>query len=311
MDRRALLALVGVLSLGLLAGCSAAGSLEMTPVDDASLADHASYDTDDDEFSPGAIRRHRAGAIIENGSGTILDADPPLETDLPYEHDGQYHTLTSDIVGNVSGAVALVSVDHNATNPNGTRVAFGDLSVADRRQLEPLLSGTPPRLRDGPEIDDRLVYTDAERSGSVVAANADGYLTVAYRGDAYEIEVRPLRDETLGRYRYEASRVAASSREYARQLTDRYAFTLSNLNDSQRSVLRKATSDTYYADSTDDAAFASLVERFRRHPPVTGDEYGGSYLVRYDGQRYWAEIDYGQFVSDEEETITPPSVTPN
>jgi hypothetical protein len=44
---------------------------------------------------------------------------------------------------------------------------------------------------------------------------------------------------------------------------------------------------------------------------VTGDEYGGSYLVRYDGQRYWAEIDYGQFVSDEEETITPPSVTPN
>ena len=310
MHRRALFALAGILVLGLLAGCSAAGSLEMTAVNDSSLADHASYSTTDGPLSLRAIDSHRASAIIENGSGIVLGPDQPLETDLPYEHGDRYYTLDYDVVGNVSGVTTVVSVDHNATSPNGTRVAFADLSTADRRELEPLLSGSPRRLRDGPEAEDRLVYTDTERSASVVAEHAGDYVTVTYHGDTYEVRVRPLDKETLDRYRYEATRVAGTAREYARQLTDRYGFTLSNLNDSQRNVLKKAMGDTYYADDTEDTAFGSLVERFRRQAPVTGDEYGGTWIVIYDGQRYWAEMDYGQFV-DDEESVTPPSATPN
>lgn len=310
MHRRLLLALGAVLAIGVLAGCSAAGSLHMTPVNDTALADQASRSTTDGRFSPGSIHRRQAGEIIENGSGTVLAPKAPLETDRPYEHERQYYTLTAEVVERVPGATTVVGVDHNATNPNGSTVQFRDLSPADKRELEPLLSGSPSRYRDGPEIDDLVVYTADEREDSMLADHADAYVTVRYRGEAYEIDVRPFRTSTLERYRYEATRIADSPEAFAAQLKRQYAFTLSGVNESERNVLDEAISDGYYADDTDDDAFASLVERFRRHEPVTGDEYGGSWIVRYDGQLYWAEMDYGQFV-DDEETVTAPNETPN
>lgn len=311
MHRRLLPAIIAVLAIGVLAGCSAAGSLHMTPVNDTALAEQASRSTTDGRFSPGSIDRERAGEIIENGSGTVLAPEPPLETDRPYEHEGQYYTLTPEVGERVPGATTLVSVDHNATNPNGTTVPFRDLSSADKRELEPLLSGSPSRYRDGPEIDDLVVYTADEREDSVIAEHADAYVTVRYRGKAYEIDVGPFRTSTLERYRYEATRIADSPAAFAAQLKRQYAFTLSGVTESERNVLDAAISDSYYADSTDDDAFASLVERFRRHERVTGDEYGGSWIVRYDGQLYWAEMDYSQFVDDDADTSPPPDETPN
>lgn len=311
MHRRLLPAIIAVLAIGVLAGCSAAGSLHMTPVNDTALAEQASRSTTDGRFSPGSIDSERAGEIIENGSGTVLAPEPPLETDRPYEHEGQYYTLTPEVVERVPGATTLVGVDHNATNPNGTTVPFRDLSSADKRELEPLLSGSPSRYRDGPEIDDLVVYTADEREDSVIAEHADAYVTVRYRGKAYEIDVRPFRTSTLERYRYEATRIADSPQAFAAQLKRQHTFTLSGVTESERNVLDAAISDSYYADDTDDDAFASLVERFRRHEPVTGDEYGGSWIVRYDGQLYWAEMDYGQFVEDDADTSLPPDETPN
>jgi hypothetical protein len=311
MNRRLVLACLAVAALGLLAGCSAAGSLDMTAVNDTALADQASYSTDEGGFSPGAIYRKRAEDVIENGSATILAPEPPMETDRPYEHRGAYYNLTDSIEERVPGAMSLVSIDYNESSPNGTRLQFADLSSADRRELEPLLSASPPRFRDGAELDDLVVYTEAERSNSTLAEYADGYVTVVYDGKAYEIQMRPMRDEELRRYRYEATQVAGSAEAFATQLKNAYAFTLSSLNKSERNVVSEAIADGYYADSTDDAAFASLVERFRRHEAVRSDDYSGDWLVRYDGQLYWAEMDYGQFVEDGGETVTPPSATPN
>jgi len=311
MTRRLLLALVAIAALGFLSGCSAAGSLHMAPVNDTALAEHASQSTTDNTFSPRSIDRNRAGEIIENGSGTILGPEPPLDTDLPYEHDRQYYALSAEVGERVSGTITLVRIDYNATNPNGTTIPFRDLSTADKRELEPLLSGSPSRLRDGHEIDDLVVYTDAERENSLITAHGDEYVTVRYRGETYEIDVQPFRSTTLKRYRYEPTRIANSSKAYATQVKDQYGFMLGGINESERQVLERAISDGYYADSTDDDAFGSLVERFRRHESVTGDEYGGSWIVRYDGQWYWAEMDYGGFVEAAGASETTPDATPN
>ncbi len=311
MTRRLLLALVAIVALGFLSGCSAAGSLHMTPVDDTALAEHASQSTTDNRFSPRSIDRKRAGEIIENGSGTILAPEPPLDTDLPYEHERQYYTLSGAVGERVPGTVTLVRIDYNATNPNGTTIPFRELSTADKRELEPLLSGSPSRLRDGHEIDDLVVYTDAEQESSRITSHGDEYVTVRYRGETYEIDVQTFRPTTLKRYHYEAIRIANGPQAYATQVKDQYGFTLGGINESERQVLERAISDGYYADSTDDDAFGSLVERFRQHEPVTGDEYGGSWIVRFDGQWYWAEMDYGGFVGYDEASEMTPDATPN
>lgn len=311
MHRRLLIAVGAVLALGVLAGCSAAGSLQMTPVDDTALAKEASLSATGGGFSPGSGYRGRAGEIIENGSGTILAPDPPLETDQAYEYERQYYTFSSEIVEEVPGAATLVSIDYNAQQPNGTTIQFRNLSPADKRELEPVLSWSPPELREGSEIDDLVVYTAEEREESLIAEHADDYVTIRYRGERYELEVKPVRDMTLERYRYEATRIADSPEAYASQLKREYAFTLRGASESEQTVLEEAISDGYYADTTDDDAFASLVERFRRHQPVLSNEYHGSYVVRYDGQLYWAEMDYGQFVDADRESMTSINVTPH
>ena len=58
-------------------------------------------------------------------------------------------------------------------------------------------------------------------------------------------------------------------------------FTLSGLTEGERAVVEEAVNDTYYAEDTDDEAFRSVMETFRRHEAVQETEYEGLWLVRY------------------------------
>jgi hypothetical protein len=80
-------------------------------------------------------------------------------------------------------------------------------------------------------------------------------------------------------------------------LRDEYLFTLSNLSDDERKVVETATKDgeTYYAEDDGDQAFRSVMETFRRHEALTRDDYEGTWLVRYEGEVYLAELSYGGF----------------
>ncbi|GGM75107.1 hypothetical protein J2752_002815 [Halarchaeum rubridurum] len=42
----------------------------------------------------------------------------------------------------------------------------------------------------------------------------------------------------------------------------------------------------------------SVLERFRAHDAVQRGEMHGSWVVRYDGRVYWADLHYGQFVEE-------------
>lgn len=170
MHRRLLIAVGAVLALGLLAGCSAAGSLQMTPVDDSALAKEASLSATDGGFSPGSSYRGRAGEIIENGSGTILAPDPPLETGRAYEYERQYYTFSSEVVEEVPGAATLVSIDYNAQNPNGTTIPFRDLSPADKRELQPL---PHPRTLPAPGLSPSGPGRDSNRAPPADAGEGD------------------------------------------------------------------------------------------------------------------------------------------
>ncbi len=312
MQRHLVFPLLAVVLSVVLAGCAhPAGSLQMEPVDDTTLAEHASYETSGADLYPRIDQERTARQIIENGSLTIPGPRPPVSTDLPYEYNGAYYNLSYDNVGEKPGASTLLHVDYNATDPEGTDVAFAELSAADREKLGQLLDNPPSYIRDGPDADVLLSYPEPSDEESVILQHAEETLIVTYEGSEYVISTDRVQDEVLDIYQYEATPVAESTEAYADDLRRDYQFTLSNLDEGETDVVETAIDDGYYAESTSDESFDSLAETFRQHRAIEGDEYWGSWLVQYDGQLYWAEMEFGAFVGDESDTHSPPEVTPN
>jgi len=316
--RRALLAVV-VVAMVALAGCAdAAGSLRMTPVDDAELVDRASRPTTGADRYPAIDRQRVARRVIENApvnaSGTatanVTAPRPPVSTDLPHEYRGTYYELSYEAVDTQPGVATLVSIDYNATDPNGTRIAFADLSPADRRKLRPRLANPPATRRSGPDADVLLAYERPAARNSTLLAHAGGSVVIVDGRTEYALRVRETKEEPLRTFRYDVTRVAGSPAVYADRLRAEYAFALDGLTDAERDTVEAARGDAYYAESTDDEAFGALVDRFRRHRAVERDGSSGSWLVRYEGRLYWAELRYGAFAERTAATETP-SVTPH
>lgn len=311
MNRRVLAAL-GLLAVLLLAGCAEpAGSLRMEPVEDTELAEKASRPTTGGQDYPAVRQQQVVTRAIENGSVTVLDVRDPVNTGLAFEHEDAYYEITHEEVGTREGAETVVGVDYNATEPEGTRIDFADLSAADRRLLGPMLAAEPRELEPGAESRFPLAYTRQEVNDSVLLIYTGESVVISYRGTDYEVSVGRATRGPLQVHRYEATRIAGSAEAFAATLTERYAFTLSGLSDGEESIVESALGDSYYAEDTDDEGFATLVERFRRHEAIENDGGSGNWLVRYDGQLYWVDLYYGAFVADETATTTTPNVTPH
>lgn len=294
--RNRLLPLGALLLLVLLAGCSAPGSADLEPVTDADIADRASrsigastvQDGDDPE-----VRVLRSA--LENGSGTIEATSPPVSGGLPFEYRGSYYDLTRRVVDERTETSVSLVVDYNASDPDGRRVAYEDLPPADRRLVDALLPPRPGPRDDGYDFGAAARYNDTEVERSAFAPE-QRYDVVVYEGEAYPVALDGTREVTVKTYRYTSTKVADGPDEYARDLKEEHLFTLNGLSEAEREVVQAAIEEGYHAESDDDEAFESVVERFRRHEPVEGEEGHGEWLVRYDGTVYWAELRYDGFV---------------
>jgi len=304
MRRKVLAAAVVLLAVGLTGCVDAAGSLSMVPVDDdASLAEEASQELPTD-LAPDDDRAVVRDAI-RNGNAEVNDTRPPVSGGLPYAHDGRYYNLSHRVVGSYEAPAVLVEIDYATGDVDGETVAYDDLSAFERDALAGLFEGPMENRTDGYDFGTQVLYTD-DRPENATLLDAD-YAGIVYEGETYPVNVSEPRSRTVETYRYEATVVAEGPAAYAGKLRDRYEFALSGLSDGERSVVEEARNDTYYADSTDDEAFDALVDRFLDRPAVQSDDYSGSWIARYDGDRYWVELDFGQFVDDE---VTPPDATP-
>lgn len=301
--RRRTLAALALLAMAALAGCAdPAGSLRMVPVDDAEMADRASHEASAGDRPADLAReirtRERVRRAIENGTLNVTAARPPIDDELPYEYRGAYYDLSSERVGTRPAVETEVEIDHNATDPGGPRVAFTELSAADRERIEPAITRESRTDRPGPEVEAHLTYPDPAAASSTLLAHAGGSVVVVHGGEEYALTIGETSEATLGVYRYEATLAAANATAYAEQLRDGYAFTLSGLSEAEASVVEEAAGGSYYAGSTDDEGFAALVERFRDREGVRRSEYGGEFIVRYGDRVYWAEMEYGAFVDE-------------
>lgn len=292
---RVLLALALLLSL---AGCSAAGSLSMGQADDADLADHASRslpppaDAHEGKRAERVDRRRVVVDAVENGSAVVSGRGPPIETEgFPFAVDGAYYDLDVEQVGEHTETGVDLRIDYNGTT-DGPAVAYEDLSPADRELVGSLLPPKYDRRVEGYDVGTNRVYNDSEAENSVLLAG--DYEAVRYEGERYPIRVET--DEvTVTEYRYTATEIAGSTSEYADLLREK-SFTLSGLSEAEREVVDEAVDEgRYYADSTSDDAFESVMERFLAQDAVRRDEYHGYWVVRYEGTLYWAELRYDGF----------------
>lgn len=297
MRRQHLLAVVALLLLTMLAGCEAAGSIEMDPVSDADIADRASRSlerTGGPAAEPDAEARMLRSAL-ENGTGTIDATSPPVRRGRPFEHDGAYYDLSWSVVGERTETMVAVEIDYNSTDPSGERIDYADLPAPDRRAMDALLPPRHERDTEGYDFGASTRYNDTEIEGSVLAPE-QRYDVVVYEGEAYPIRVDGTREVTVNTYRYTATKVADDRDEFVADLKEEHLFALSGLSESERSVVEAAIEDGYYAEDDDDEAFRSLLSRFRQHEPVVGEEAHGEWLVRYEGEVYWANVWYDGFV---------------
>jgi hypothetical protein len=309
MRHRTVLALGLVALLAGLSGCSAAGSLSLTPVDDRALAEEASRPLPADappDADESVVRR-----AIENGTATAVGDYPPVDEQLPFRHEGRFYAVDYAENGTAPGYDVGIRIDFNASSVDGTVVDYGELPAVDRETLEFVLTQEPPdeeRLEPGYDFGVGAIYTGSDAESSVLAPTQE-YDAVRYEGEVYPIDVQAER-ETLTVYRYQASLVAESHEAYAESLRDRHEFELSGLSDAERTVVEDALNGTNYIEDSDNEAFDSLVDRFRAHEPVEETDYGGSYVVRYDGRLYWAEVDYGSYVTDDGGPTRPAETPP-
>lgn len=297
MNRRHVLIGVVLVAFALMAGCSAPGSIELHPVNDTQLADQASRSTepggpvpDQAPTPPWAV----AEAAIENGSTTVTARAPPLEPGLPFEHEGAYYNLSYDVVATHERTAVSLGIDYNATNTSGAAIRYEELPPADKALLDALL---PQRQPPGPGMDlaASLTYTAAELDASVLAPDQQ-YDVVIYEGDRYRIRLEGTEMVTVYSYAYDATQIAANTTAYAAHLRATYAFTFQSLPEAQQAILEDAIGDEYTAESSDDAAFDALVDRFLAHDAIERDASSGTWLLRYDGTLYVVDLRYGGFV---------------
>ncbi|ESP87594.1 hypothetical protein [Candidatus Halobonum tyrrellensis] len=289
MNARVLLAF-GALALFLpVSGC-AAGSLQLTAVNDTELAGHASHDPPTTRADPRDGRGETVKRAVENGSTTVTAPSPPLDSEgRTYAVDGAYYDLAVEPRGNHTEWSVTLLVDYNRSADDPT-VEYADLSPVDRSVLRRATLQRPRRLYEGYDQGAVWRYTPAQLEAS---AFSEEYVAVRYGGDrvAVRIEREPV---AVTEYRYTATQVAPSAGAYGASLRENYAFTLSpaDLSSAERDLLARATNGTYYAGSSYDDVFRSVRNRLRAHDPVGSTDSGGSWVVRYDGTTYWAELEY-------------------
>lgn len=292
MTRRSAVVVGALVLVMVLAGCSAAGSLTMQQVSDAELAAQTSRPTAAPEEGPTSAQRLVRRAI-ENGSATASGRRPPVESGLPFAHEGRYYDVSWAVTGSQQGTLVDLAIDYNGTASDRRAVAYESLPVPDRRALGTLLPPRTERRTEGYDFGVGVTYNATERDRSVLLS--EDYEAVRYEGETYPIDVRDVREVRIKTYRYTTTVVANDSAAYASQLRAEHLFTLSELSDQERTVVEEAIEGGYYAEDTDDEAFESVLERFRRHEAIQATEYEGTWLVRYEGDVYLADLYYDGF----------------
>lgn len=277
-----------------LAGCAGPGSITLTAADDARLAEANSQPVD-----PDGKRGRIVSEAVETGAAndTAISGRAVESGGEPYRYDGAYYNLSRTVVDEEEAYVAELEVDYSPTNvTDADAVRFSALPPADRRALGELFPPVSDRRDEGYDVGKLGAYTPDELADSALADRDETTeRVVIVDGERHRVRVREVRQATRKTYRYTAEERFASDEAYADHLRAEHQFTLSGVPAEEREVLRQAADGGYTADGEDDAAFQSVVDRFRGRDAIRSSEFDGEWLVRWNDQTYLVDIRFGEY----------------
>jgi hypothetical protein len=301
MHRRSLLARVAPLAVAGLAGCTGwppgdeAGAraprvaLRLERATDRGLAERQTVNV-----APDGRRSDLVRGAVENGSATHSDLRPLLEDGDRVIHEDGVHELAVEVTDRQPATLYQVKIEDVAyvTTEAGARsIRFEELPDVDREKFRPAHDDGEPL-----GIGTNFVYTDAERAESVLVPKPQYSVIVWGPETRGKFVVEESHEAELKTYRYTAERVADVT-AYGRRIRERYVFELSDLPAEERDIVETAIDreDGYRRspDATPTDAFRSLARRFEPHDSVgeeSESDIDGTYLVRYEGEGYLANL---------------------
>lgn len=306
---RTAVVLAAVTLLAALSGCVGTnGTVEMTPVDDRTLAERAASNVTEVPpdarravgQAPTVLRGTDATGSTETGaneSGPSAGLPGPLTTDFLVERQGRYYAVTSR-PATANLVVVIVDPDpgagtaSGATPSNRSRVDLADLPAADRRNLAPLFDrGASANASE--ESATGLEYDDAAFEASALTSGRE----LVVRDGADRLGVRVVGRKTAaerGTREYRAVPVADDPVAFASYVEDRWALQFDRLPDEQRAIVEEAIAGSYSGRSRALGGLRSLFPAAARLGEVAGPA-GGYYVVSYEDRLYWTRVvwDYG------------------
>lgn len=311
MNRRTFLGALAAGGSVALAGCDSQAlyaSLVLEAVDDRALAD--AYGVTAEELR--THNRQHVLAILEEtaesghatASGDGLGY-PPYDPSAAIRYEDRYYVVSMTQDGETPARSYKIEIDYEpeSTTPERGEIAFADLPPVDQayvHQFLPALDVEPvdDEAGDGYDGFEYGGYTDDEVERSVLVPRQQ-YDVLVHRGERFRLRVTENESETIEMYRYTAEAVAGSDAELADWLESNHLFELSDLTRAQRRILDAAAEEEYREDEPTEA-FRDLVERIRAHDrldPASPAEHDlteqPGYLLRYEGQVYWAVVHVG------------------
>lgn len=287
MKRRGFLAALTTGTVAALAGCAEPGArLYVEQVTDAELAARASVSAANAPVESESV----VAAAVENGSATAEARAAPFDPDRPVRFEGKFYEVTRSVVEEREERSWSLEVDYDPpAGATGPTIAFADLPEVDREALSGLIPAPADQPEgDGPDRGVGYVYGREGEAASVLVPEQQ-YEFVSHEGERYGLRVAGPRTVTVETYRFEAALVAESAAAYAARVREKYLFALDGLSEAEREIVADAVDGGYHADEPS-AAFRSLSSRFRAHRGFGVDEYGGEWVVEYDGATYWADL---------------------
>ncbi|QIO21529.1 hypothetical protein [Haloarcula sp. JP-L23] len=292
MRRRQFLAAVAVGATLPLAGCSdPRGSIRLTDVsDDAALADRWAIPTGDLADS---YRDLSVGAIEDDAErATVTDTRPPFDPTWPIAYEGSYYAVDYEATNERTRMQYGVESTFDPDPTPERTVAYADLPAVDREKLDRIFDSDTAR-DPGETLGAGVRYTDAEAAESVVVPEPE-YDGVTRDGATFGVAVRGSREVTVADYHYRAELLAEDAPGLAAIARERFRFSFGALPADQRAILDEAKGGEAESEDPPSEAFTALVERFRDHDDVAVEvtEYDGTWLLRYDGADWWADVRY-------------------
>lgn len=256
---------------------------------DAALADRFASSVEDMPPELGDF----AVSVIEEGPQTREGSTPPLDRELPIEYGGRYYRFEYEIMTTHEETIFVIEIDYDAEEPiDGPTIAYEELPAVDREAVDDFfpLPDEPPS-GEGYDLGLGHRYGPEDEGTSVLAPEPE-YGAISYDGTDYPIRVERGQPVDVNSYEYRATEVAADAGALAEQVRDQYRFELTGLSSDEREIIESAIDEGYYVDGNEEpsAAFESLLDRFGAEDAIRRDEYGGDWLVRYDGGDYWASV---------------------